>query len=201
MPQYQSICIPRTLTWCALGAAALMAATLASSPVLAQTPANVSVDKPTPVNPARVMPAVVPPIMLGRMLVAGQGMALLELGTHFAHVLSNFGPPLDERKTGLLGKVLHWYYTADDGTNIIVSGEDETVDSISLRGPSDSTFMTIEGLTFGMDDSQITTLYGRAEVDQKQRGLLFDYPTQGISFVVNNGLISEIVIKRPDLSN
>jgi len=185
----------------ALAGIMLIALALASATADAQTTAPVSANEPAPVNPARVMPAVVPPIMLGRMLVAGQGMALLELGTHFAQVMSNFGPPLDTRKTGLLGKVLHWYYTADDGTNIIVSGEDETVDSISLRGPTDSTFMTIEGLTFGMEHTQIATLYGRPEVDQKQQGLLFDYPTQGISFVVNDGLISEIVIKRPEPAN
>ncbi len=178
-----------------LATATLFAFTLTLGSAEAQAPAN-----NVKVNPARVMPAVVPPIMLGRMLVAGQGMALLELGTHFSQVLSNFGPPLDVRKTGLLGKVLHWYYTADDGTNIIVSGEDETVDSISLRGPSDSTFMTIEGVTFGMDESQITTLYGRAAVKEKSQGLLFNYPTQGISFVVNNGLVSEIVIKRPSIN-
>lgn len=178
----------------------LTATTLLASSLMLGSAKAQSTDNDVKVNPARVMPAVVPPIMLGRMLVAGQGMALLELGTHFAQVQSNFGTPIDVRKTGLLGKVLHWYYTADDGTNIIVSGEDETVDSISLRGPSDSTFMTIEGVTFGMDESQVTTLYGRPTIKEKSQGVLFNYPTQGISFVVNNGLISEIVIKHPEFN-
>lgn len=141
------------------------------------------------------LPAVADPLILSRMLIPGIGMQILLLGTSFDQVRLEYGPPIDETNTGLLGRTKNWLYRADDGTDIIVSGED-AVDEISLRGGANSTFMTREGLSFGMAALEITAFYG--EPDNQDREKSFEYPRQGISFGLEAGQIQVIVLSAPE---
>jgi len=142
------------------------------------------------------VPAVANPLILSRMLVPGEGLQILPLGTSFAQVRLEFGTPIEEKTTGLLGKTLNLLYTADDGTDIILSGED-SVEEISVRGASNSTFMTREGLSFGAAALDIPVFYGVP--DNSDLDETFDYPQQGIRFGIEAGLIEYIVLSSPVL--
>jgi len=170
-----------------------MISTVSSFPAQAQN-AGITPDDDKSPNNARALPLTVPPITLGRMLVAGQGMGVLQLGTTFARVLIDFGRPIEERRTGLLGKVRNWIYSADDGSTIILSGKD-AVDSISIRGGLNSTFATIDGITFGADQSLVLTYYGAPDTTKNNE---FIY-SNGISFgLTDRGLVNIITVSTPE---
>jgi len=102
---------------------------------------------------------------------------------------------VDARTTGFRGKNNHWLYQADDGTSIIVSGK-EVVEKISLRGGPNSTFMTIEGVGFGMEHNHVVAQYGTAsELEERPGGLLHAYPDQGLEFMVHEGRVTQIIVR------
>ncbi len=144
--------------------------------------------------PGSDVPAIADPVLLSRMLIPGKGIQILPIGTSFEQIMLEYGPPLKESNTGLLGKTRNWLYQADDGTDIILSGKDQ-VDEISVRGATDSTFITQEGLAFGMEALEIIAFYGNPENDDQEKS--FDYASQGIRFELESGRIRVIVLSEP----
>lgn len=144
--------------------------------------------------PSSDVPAISNPILLSRMLIPGQGIQILPIGTSLDQVRLEYGPPLKETTTGFLGKTNNWLYQADDGTDIILSGVD-AVEEISVRGASDSTFITQEGITFGMAALEIIAFYGEPENENQDES--FDYVSQGIRFELESGRIRIIVLSEP----
>lgn len=132
-------------------------------------------------------------VVLDRAIIPGQGVSSAAIGFDFPTVERSLGQPDEVDTSGVRKQVQEWRYKMDDGTLLVVSGED-VVDAINLIGSPRSSFMTIDGVTFGMNPAGVAAVYGpTGDVDDET----ISYEAIGIAFRFEDHGLAEIRVTRP----
>jgi hypothetical protein len=121
----------------------------------------------------------------------GVGLKEVAIGTPFEQVLRAWGEPTSHGRYKGTGN--KWTYEIAGHTRIELVGDDR-VTAMRVAGGLNSPYVTTEGASFGMPPQRVTAIYGSRDV----RSGRIKYPEYGVSFILDQGRVSEIRVFSTD---
>ncbi len=121
----------------------------------------------------------------------GVGLKKVGIGTSFEQVLAAWGEPTRRGTHNLVNN--EWTYQIGETSRITLTGGD-SVKTMRIQGGISSPYRTTDGASFGMAQHQLATIYGAMEAESGT----VSYDERGVSFVLEQGQVTEIRIFAPD---